>query len=234
MSKSSFVIKFNTYGYADLSNKISNALNKRFGTASEGKVFVAVGIMQLIEKRLLRFEDKIGDLLDFDLKDIDKDITVEQLLTHTSGIPDYYDESEIDEYEELWVDFPNYRIRSNRDLIPLFIDKPMMYLRGERFQYNNTGFVVLGIIIEIVTGMSFDEYLKVNIFSPCKMNGTGYYELDRLPEKCASSYIYDEDRDTYRTNIYSVDGKGTGAGGAFTTIGDIEKFWDNLIGNKLI
>jgi CubicO group peptidase (beta-lactamase class C family) len=222
------------YGYADLPNKVPNALDTRFGTASAGKVFVAVGIMQLIEKGLLKFEDKIGDLLDFDLKDIDKDITVRQLLTHTSGMPDYFDESEMDEYEELWTDFPNYRIRSNRDLIPLFIDKPMMYPKGERFQYNNTGFVVLGIIIEIIAGMSFDEYLKENIFSKCKMNSTGYYELDRLPEKCASSYIFDEKRKTYKTNIYSVDAKGTGAGGAFTTIGDIEKFWDNLIGNKLI
>lgn len=56
------------------------------------------------------------------------------------------------------------------------------------------------------------------------MTGTGYYELDRLPAKCANAYIYDEERDDFRTNIYSVDVKGTGAGGAFTTVPDVAKF----------
>jgi len=222
------------YGYADYSNKVPNEINTRFATASAGKVFVAVGILQLIEKGLLKFGDKIGDILDFDLKNIDKDIEVEQLLTHTSGTPDYFDEYEMDEYEELWTDFPNYRIRSNRDLIPLFINKPMMYPKGTKFQYNNTGFIVLAIIIEVITGMDFDKYLRENIFNPCGMHSTGYYELDSLPEKCASNYIYDEKRKTYRTNIYSVDAKGTGAGGAFTTINDIEKFWDNLMKYSLL
>jgi CubicO group peptidase (beta-lactamase class C family) len=225
-----------SYGYADLPNKMSNTYDTKFATASAGKVFVAVGILQLIEKGLLHFEDTIGDILDFDLKQIDGNITVEQLLNHTSGIPDYFDESVMDEYEELWTDFPNYKIRSNRDLLPLFIDKPMMYPRGSRFQYNNTGYVVLAIIIEIKTGMEFDKYLKKNIFEPCGMYNTDYYELDRLPAKCAVNYIYnnDDDLDDYRTNIFCVDAKGTGAGGAFTTVEDIRLFWECLMSHKLL
>ena len=66
------------------------------------------------------------------------------------------------------------------------------------------------------------------------MLDTGYYELDRLPENCANSYIYDEERREYYTNIYSVDVKGTGAGGGFTTVLDINKFWSNLLDGKLI
>jgi CubicO group peptidase (beta-lactamase class C family) len=66
------------------------------------------------------------------------------------------------------------------------------------------------------------------------MKNTGYYELDRLPENCANGYIYDEERKEYYTNIYSVDAKGTGAGGAFTTINDIENFWDNLLYGELL
>ena len=97
----------------------------------------------------------------------------------------------------------------------------MMYPRGSRFQYNNTGFVVLAMILESVTGAAFDEYLRDCLFIPCGMTSTGYYELDRLPAKCASNYIYDAETQTYRTNIFSVDAKGTGAGGAFTTVGDI-------------
>jgi len=120
------------------------------------------------------------------------------------------------------------------DLLPLFINKPMMYKPGEKFQYNNSGYVILGIIIERITGLLFDDYLLENIFQPCEMENTGYYELDRLPAKCANSYILDKNRNEYYTNIYSVDVKGTGAGGAFTTVHDIENFWDNLLCGKLI
>ncbi|MDF2987923.1 MAG: serine hydrolase [Eubacterium sp.] len=232
--KDGSVIFEKNYGYADLPNKISNELYTKFATASAGKVFVAVGILQLIENGKLNFEDTIGNLLDFDLKAIDGEITVKQLLCHTSGIPDYFDESSMSEYAELWKDYPNYKIRESSDLIPLFIDKPMMYPAGERFQYNNTGFVVLGLIIEKLTGQLFDKYLQKNVFEPCGMFDTGYYELDRLPANCANSYIYDEKLKEYYTNIYSVDVKGTGAGGAFTTITDINKFWTNLLDGKLV
>ena len=222
------------YGYADIINKIPNEIDTKFATASAGKVFVAVGILQLIENGKLSFDDKIGNILDFDLKSINKNITIEQLLTHTSGIPDYFDESIMHEYADLWNNIPNYKIRKSMDLVPLFIDKPMMYKSGEKFQYNNTGFVVLGLIIEKIEKILFDDYLYKNIFEPCGMVNTGYYELDRLPPKCANSYIFDTLRNGYYTNIYSVDVKGTGAGGAFTTIIDINKFWDNLLYGKLL
>jgi CubicO group peptidase (beta-lactamase class C family) len=215
-------------GYRDIANAIPNETDTKFATASAGKAFVAAAILRLIEKRAIDFDSAIGDMLTFDLKDIDPKITVRQLLNHTSGIPDYFDESVMDDYEELWRDIPNYRIRTSADLVPLFTDKPMMYPRGERFQCNNTGYVVLGLIIEAVTKMPFDEYLKREIFTPCEMASTGYYEMDRLPANCAYAYIRDDESGGYRTNIYSVDAKGTGAGGAFTTADDIERFWDSL------
>lgn len=234
VKKNNIIIFESAYGYSDLANNVENSIDTKFATASAGKVFVAVSILQLIEKGRLNLDDTIGKLLDFDLQDIDANITVEQLLTHKSGIPDYFDESIMDEYEELWIDYPNYKIRTSKDLIPLFIDKPMMYIRGEKFQYNNTGFVVLGLIIEAITKKKFDEYIKENIFNVLGMNNTGYYELDRLPAKCANNYIYYEVRKEYYTNIYSVDAKGTGAGGAFTTVEDIECFWRGLLSNKLL
>jgi CubicO group peptidase (beta-lactamase class C family) len=223
-----------SYGFMDIANEIPNEIDTKFATASAGKAFVAVGILQLIENGKLKLSDIIGDILDFDLKSIDRKITIAQLLNHTSGIPDYFDESIMDEYAELWQDFPNYKIRKSMDLVPLFIDKPMMYKAGEKFQYNNTGFVVLGLIIEKITSLLFDDYLDRNVFKPFGMNNTGYYELDRLPKKCANAYIYDEKRKEYYTNIYSVDAKGTGAGGAFTTVNDVEIFWKNLLGGNYI
>ncbi|MEC0238280.1 serine hydrolase [Paenibacillus dokdonensis] len=222
------------YGYADLPNQVMNQIDTKFATASAGKAFVAVAILQLIDEGKLRFEDRLGDVLRMDLNLLNRGITIEQLLDHTSGIPDYFDESVMDNYDELWQDYPNYKIRSSADLLPLFINKPMMYPPGERFQYNNSGYVMLGLVIEEKTGMRFDEYLQKVVFNPCGMTDTGYYELDRLPARCANAYIYDSERQQFYTNIYSVDAKGTGAGGAFTTVMDIHKFWDGLLGGKLI
>jgi len=222
------------FGYADTANKIKNQKNTRFATASAGKAFVAVGILKLMESGLLSFDTVIGSILHFDLKGIDPNITVYQLLTHTSGIPDYFDETIMDDYDELWQNYPNYKIRSSSDLIPLFIDKPMLYPRGVKFQYNNTGYVVLGLIIEAITGVDFDKYLCDEVFLPCQMDDTGYYEFDRLPPRCANAYIYDKIRHDYYTNIYSVDVKGTGAGGAFTTVHDIKRFWQGLFKGTLL
>jgi len=224
----------NAAGFADLANEVPNTLETKFASASAGKVFVAVGILQLIEQGKIKFDDTLGTLLDIDLHGIDVDVTIEHLLNHTSGVPDYFDESVMDEYEELWVDYPNYKIRHNSDLLPLFLDKPMMYPKGEKFQYNNSGYVLLAMIIEKVTGMYFDEYLQKNVFDVCNMKSTGYYELDKLPAKCANNYIYCQDTNDYRTNIFSVDVKGTGAGGAFITVKDIINFWRGLLENKLI
>ncbi len=222
------------FGYADRANLRPNRIDSKFATASAGKAFVAVAVFALIEAGKLSPDSTIGDLLDFDLKAIDPAITVRQLLNHTSGIPDYFDESVMDDYEELWIDRPSYRFRKSSDLIPLFIDKPMLYPAGERFQYNNTGYVVLGLIIEAQSGLPFDEYLRERIFDRCGMSDTGYFELDKLPANCSFSYIFDPADGRYRTNIFSIEAKGSGAGGAFTTATDVRKFWTALMKGDLI
>ena len=221
-------------GMRDLANELPNRMDTRFPTASAGKTFVAAAVLQLIEEGRLDFEDTLGELLPYELGRIDPDVTVRQLLCHTSGVPDYFDESVMDDYAELWADFPNYRIRRNSDLFPLFFDKPMLYAPGERFQYNNSGYVMLAAIIEQLTGVPFDQHLQAAVFDPAGMTNTGYYELDRLPGNCASAYIWDQERQEYYSNIFSVDAKGTGCGGAFTTVEDAAKFWDALYDGRLL
>lgn len=108
--------------------------------------------INLADRGRIKFDDTLGMLLDMPFHEIDKDVTVKQLLNHTSGVQDYFDESVMEEYEELWIDYPNYKIRHNSDLLPLFIDKPMMYPKGEKFQYNNTRYVLFAMIIEKTTG----------------------------------------------------------------------------------
>lgn len=221
-------------GFADLAKRVPNTMETRFASASAGKAFVAVGIIRLIEQGKLSFESTLGELFDIGLQGIDPAVTVRQLLNHTSGVPDYFDESVMDEYEELWRVIPNYSIRRNDDLFPLFFGKPMMYPRGERFRYNNSGYVLLASVIERVTGTPFDKYLKQNVFDPADMSRTGYFPLDRLPCGCANSYIYCPETGDFRTNIYSVEANGSGAGGAFITVPDIVRFWKALVGGRLV
>ena len=234
VSQDGRILMQKAYGFADRPNRIPNEVDTRFPTASAGKAFVAAAVMRLIRDGRLSLDTAIGDVLDFDLKRLDPGVTVRQLLNHTSGVPDYFDESVMNEYSDLFRDYPNYKIRTSKDLLPLFIDKPMAYSRGLKFQYNNSGYVLLGLMIEAVTGGPFDVYLENALFKPLKMNGTGYYELDRLPAKCAAAYIEDPQTGGWRTNIYSVDVKGTGAGGAFTTVVDVERFWTGLIRGAIL
>ncbi len=99
--KNDEVVLEHVSGYRDYANELPNTIDTKFASASAGKVFVAVGILQLIEIGKIKFDDTIGELVKIDWKEIDQDITVEQLLTHTSGIPDYFDETVMEEYEEL-------------------------------------------------------------------------------------------------------------------------------------
>lgn len=222
------------YGFADFPNRRPNRLDTKFVTASAGKAFTAVGILSLIEKGKLTLDSAIGELLDFDLKQIDPSVTVRQLLTHTSGIPDYADESVVPEYADIFADYPCYKVRTNRDVIPLFIDMPMAYPPGDHLHYNNSGFVVLALILEIITGMAFDEYLAQAVFARCGMVNTAYQSYDRPEPNTANVYILDPKRGDYYTNIYSSTAKGMGDGGAFTTAADLERFWRGLYGGDLI
>ena len=222
------------YGEADLANQRLNRLETKFSMASASKIFIAVAILQLIEGKFIKFESTIGELLPMNWHHIDKSITIRQLLTHTSGIPDYFDESSDSDYAKLWENYPNYRMRTPEELLPLFLHKRMIFPKGQKFQYSQSGYVVLSLIIEAITQLPFERYLEKMIFVPCGMEDTGYYELDRLPLHCATGYCLDEESQTYYSNIYSLDVKGSGAGGAYTTAKDMERFGNSLIKNRLL
>lgn len=226
-------VKIETCGYRDIANKLSIHADTKFGTASMGKTFIAVAIMQLIESDKLSFSTTIKEIYNGSLGTIEDNITIHELLTHTSGIQDYFDESINDDYESLWKEIPNYSIRKNSDILPLFINKVQDNTRRGKFIYNNAGYVLLADIIEKIDSNTFDNFLNENIFKKLNMTNTGYYELDQLPENTATSYIKTKNGSP-RSNIYSIDSKGTGAGGCFTTVIDICNFWDGLFSFKII
>lgn len=220
------------YGYANRNQKNHNTLNTRFGIASGCKIFTAVGICQLVQNGLISFDTLLKDCLDISFLNFDSNITIYHLLTHTSGILDYFDESIMDDYEDLWSKIPMYKIKNCNDFLPLFQNNKMKFSPGEKFDYNNAGYILLGLIIEQHTGMKFQDYIQKNIFDICNMDDSGYFSLDKLPEECSYGYI--EENNTWRTNMYSIPVIGGPDGGAFVTALDMTKFWKSLFDNKIL
>ncbi|MCL6460080.1 MAG: beta-lactamase family protein, partial [Gorillibacterium sp.] len=106
-----------SYGQANRSEQIYNTMDTRFSIASGCKLFTAVAISQLVEKGLISFDSLLSECLEFSFPLFDPGVTVRHLLTHCSGIPDYFDEDVMDDFEELWIDVPMYRIRSPKDFL---------------------------------------------------------------------------------------------------------------------
>lgn len=223
-----------SYGYANRNEKIPNRVNTRFGIASGCKGFTAVAICQLVDKGLIKFNTTLKECLDIEFPHFDSNITVEHLLTHTSGIPDYFDEEVMEDFEELWEMLPMYKIKESKDFLPLFQNNKMKFSPGNRFSYNNAGFILLGLIVEKISGVKFTEYIEKNVFEPCNMTDSGYFSMDNLPERTALGYVFDEVRGSYKTNIYSLPIVGGADGGAFTTAEDMIKFWDALLNYRLL
>lgn len=222
-----------SFGYANRSDQLKNNSDTRFGIASGSKLFTAIAICQLVEEGKITFDSKITDYLDVDFKYFDKTVTIHHLLTHTSGIPDYFDEEVMKDFEELWINKPMYHIRKLRDFLPLFQNEPMKFHVGELFNYNNAGYILLGLIIEEVSKLEFSDYIQKNIFDKANMKDSGYFSFDALPANTALGYIDNSDG-TWKTNIYSLPVKGGSDGGAFVTASDMVKLWDALLNNQLL
>ena len=154
-------------------------------------------------------------------------------MTHTAGVPDYFDEDVIEDYEELWVERPMYRMRRLEDFLPLFQDYHMQFGVGERFHYNNSGYILLGLVVEQVTSEPFADYVAENVLAQAGMTHSGYFELDSLPPKTAQGYI-DLPDGRWKTNIYSVPAKGGADGGVYVTVKDMAAAWDALMHHRLL
>jgi CubicO group peptidase (beta-lactamase class C family) len=126
-----------------------------------------------------------------------------------------------------------YAFRMPHDFLPLFANGTMQFKPGERWAYNNAGYIVLGLVVEHLAGMSFSDYVEKHIFKTSGMTSSGYFSLDRLPGGTAQGYIPVEGGE-WRANIYSIPIVGGPDGGAYTTVHDLAKFWDALLGHRLL
>ena len=226
------------YGYAHKGFKVNNHIETSFDTASITKLFTAVAVMQLVDKGLLTFSDSITKRIDLSGTSIPGDVSIHHLLTHTSGIADDADEEAGENYEDLFVDKPNYSIRTCRDFIPQFACKTPVFQAGSNVRYNNCAYILLGLAIEEISGESYRDYVVENIFKKCGMCNTSFCAKDDSLAACAEGYfpVCDEQGTVtaWHKNIYSFPPTGTADGGAFTSVGDLDVFMRSLVKGELL
>lgn len=221
------------YGLAHRGEGIPNTVGTRFGIASGTKTLTAIAVARLVEQGRLAFEARLADCVDVALPGIDPRVTLHHLLTHTAGIPDYFDEAVMDDYEALWRERPMYAFRRPSDFVPLFAHRPMKAAPGATWAYNNAGYVLLGLAIERASGTPYAEYVERHVLQACGMAASGFFALDRLPGGTARGYLPTADGG-WRTNAYAIPVVGGADGGAYATAHDLATLWDVLHGHRLV
>ena len=220
------------YGPADRASGVPVTPRTRFGLASVTKMFTAVAVADLVVAGGLRFEDRVVDVVPAGRRPstLHPDVTVHHLLTHTSGIADYCEEDEdspnhVADYGALWDDRPSYRMLRPADFLPLFGDLPPYRPPGEAWQYSNAGYVLLGLVIEEVTGRPYVDVVQARVFDRAGMTRSGFFRLDEARPDVAVGYLPRESpQDPWRSNVYRVPVIGGADGGAFSTAGDMDLF----------
>jgi CubicO group peptidase (beta-lactamase class C family) len=218
------------YGLADKANNILNNTETRFNLGSMNKMFTAVAIAQLAEAGKLSFDDTVGKHLpNYPNKDVANKVTIHQLLTHTSGLGTYWNAK---------YDANKKTIKSVSDYLALFADEPFKAEPGKRFQYSNSGFIVLGAIIEKVSGQNYYDYVREHIYKPAGMKSTDAYEMTANTPNLAMGYT-NEGRDgeaqgARHENTDSRPNKGGPAGGGYSTVEDLMRFHIALRDHKLL
>lgn len=232
VSRDGEVLLESCHGLADRAGGIPVHPGTRFATASLSKMFTAVGVLDAAGRGEVGVHDRVVDVLPPELRPrtLSADVTVHHLLSHTSGIADYFEEDEDlpgyrEDYGDIWDRIPNYRVRDYAALLPLFADLPPVCPPGTTYHYSNAGYVLLGILLAHVSGMPFAEAVTTRVLEPAGMTGSGYPAFDEVHPDLATGYLPPlAPGRPWRTNIYSVHPVGGGDGGAVVTAGDVERF----------
>ena len=208
---------------------VANNIDTKFNLGSMNKMFTATAIVQLEEKGMLSFDDPIDKYVDESWLpgEITSRITVHHLLTHTSGLGSYFNETYINGSRALY--------RNVEDFKPLVNGDELAFDPGEGWRYSNTGMLLLGVVIESVTGESYFEYIRKNIYEVAGMKNSDSYEMDCPVENLAIGYSPDSESDCgWRNNYFQHVIKGGPAGGGFSTVGDLHRFALAILGGKLV
>lgn len=220
------------YGLADRERNIPNKIDTKFNLASMNKMFTAVAVAQLAEKGKLSFDDKVGKHLPgYPNREVAEKVTIHHLLTHTSGMGSFWNPK----YEAV-----KDRLQTLGDYLPTFADEPLAFQPGERFEYSNAGYIVLGLIVEKASGESYADYVRRHIYEPAGMTDTAFYPKDQNVPNLAIGY---ETLEGFggpplaggpRPNTARLGRIGSSAGGGYSTVPDLLKFAAALRQHRLL
>lgn len=211
------------YGMANLELAVPMQANSNLRLASQTKQFTAMAVLQLVHAGKISLQHKVGAVLK-DYPAVGRDISIHQLLTHTSGIPNL---SRMPEFKE-----NKAKDATLAEMLALFNDKPLQFTPGSRFMYSNSNYVLLTAIIEAASQQSYADYLQQHIFQPLGMKHTGYDNATAIiPNRAAG---YDQNGSTFQNAAVISMTRPQGAGALHSTVDDMN-LWDQaLYGNKLV
>jgi CubicO group peptidase (beta-lactamase class C family) len=194
-------------------------LDTRFNLGSMNKMFTATAIAQLVERGRLSYDDPISRYVDETWlpRSITDRVTVEHLLTHTSGLGSYFNDTFDRSSRKLFRSLDDYKV--------LVVGDTLAFEPGSDWQYSNTGMFLLGVVIESVTGGDYFEYIRENIYGPAGMDRTDCYDMDCPVENLAIGYFPSGDCEGgWKNNLYEHVIRGGPAGGGFSNVGDLFRF----------
>jgi CubicO group peptidase (beta-lactamase class C family) len=220
------------YGLAHRGYEIPNGLDTRFAIASGTKGLTALAVVSLIEAGLLELSTTARSVLGRDLPLIDDEVTVEQLLSHRSGIGDYLDEDNELELTEYLMPVPVHQLAATEQYLAVLGGYPTKFAPDERFSYCNGGYVVLALIAERTSGIPFHELVRQRVCEPAGMADTEFLRSDALPARTAYGYV--EIDGAWRTNVHHLPVRGSGDGGIYSTVGDMSAFWRALFAGRIV
>ena len=211
-------------GWAHRAHKIPMTMDTRLAMASGSKGLTALVVLSLAADGALPMTTRARELLGNDLPLVDDAVTVEQLLAHRSGIGDYLDEDahEIDDYV---LGVPVHTLADSTDYLAVLDGHPQRFPPGERFAYNNAGFVILALLVERATRTAFVDLVKQRVCDPANLKDTEYLRSDALPERTALCYLHGQG---HVSNVLHLPVRGSGDGGAYTTVTDMHRLWTAL------
>ncbi len=214
------------YGLADREHKIPNTLKTRFRIGSLNKVFTAVATLQLVQQGKLGLDDPVGKYLtDYPNRDIATKVTIHQLLTHTGGTGDLFGPE---------FDAHRLELRTHQDYVKLYGNRGPSFEPGSRSEYSNYGFLLLGAIIEKVSGENYYDYVREHVYAPAGMTSTGSEPEDQAVPDRSIGYTAAGATNGLRPNTGMLPYRGTSAGGGYTTVGDLLSFVNAVQQNKLL
>ena len=223
-----------SYGTAEREPLTPNTLDTRFDLASLSKLFTAVAVAQLVEQGRLSFDMSVAAVLaDYPNREVGRRITIHQLLTHTSGLPDFYRNGKIRQFED--------SIRTLRDFWRTFALDSLWSEPGARYDYSNSNYIVLGSIVERASGMDFEDYVRRHIFEPSGMASTCYCEPGApryaTPHSRYTAGFGPQRRAVIERWVEVPSGArrpGAPAGGGISTVGDLARFAQALLEHRLL